>query len=240
MTNAAMKQFLLNEVKGVSEKKSGFDIFIDALLKLFGIDPKLKSGLKDLVLISHEIMQAKQPSIEQMEAAFGDDITKSILEARRQAKNVNTAIRDLKASQDARQVIQRIGPVQSAGRTPKALGDYVSAAFPNLDMAFLKSFINVAPTSVLYRIGIANGIQSLKDARDNTRKMGVFRVNAMNAMTAIATEWARLGRKEKEALADIMNLSTDVQVDPSVNTTVPELNRMWNATSYSLPLSNRR
>jgi len=229
MTNAAMKQFLLNEVKGVSEKKSGFDIFIDALLKLFGIDPKLKSGLKDLVLISHEIMKAEQPSIEQMEAAFGEDITKSILEAKRQVKNVNTAIRDLKASQDARQVIQRIGPVQSAGRTPKALGDYVSAAFPNLDMAFLKSFIKVAPTSVLYRIGIANGIQSLKDARDNTRKMGTFRVNAMNAMTAIATEWAKLGRKEKDALADIMNLSTDIQVDPSVNTTVPELNRMWNA-----------
>ena len=62
MTNPVMKDFLLHEVEGKIKKTSGFDDFVRVIMRLFGIDPNIQSGLKDLVLISHEIMRAKEPS----------------------------------------------------------------------------------------------------------------------------------------------------------------------------------
>jgi hypothetical protein len=176
MTDSTMKSFLLNDVPGVVEKTSGFDTLINIILKLFGINPKLKSGLKDLVFISHEIMQAQQPSSTELSARLKEANTRIRLAAKRQAKSTAAAERDLKASQSPSAIIGNVGIVQSNARNYGPIGAFVENNFTSIKIGTLRGLLNVSPTSTLYKIGIANGITRLEETKQLVRDRGAMRM----------------------------------------------------------------
>lgn len=235
MTDSTLKSFLLNDVSGVIEKTSGFDALVNIVLKLFGINPKLKSGLKDLVLISHEIMQAQQPSGTELAARLKEANTEIRLAAKRQAKATATAERDLKASQSPSAIIGNIGAVQSSARNFGPVGAFIENNFTSIKVGTLKGLLNVAPTSTLFKIGINNGVTRLEDTKQLLRARGSMRMGIQKEMEDIVDRWRNLNRKQLDLLADTMHLSTDLQEDPSlpvqysgrIGVRSSELRNMW-------------
>jgi hypothetical protein len=216
MTDSTMKSFLLNDVSGVIEKTSGFDALINAVLKLFGINPKLKSGLKDLVLISHEIMQAQQPSGTELANRLKEANTEIRLAAKRQAKATATAERDLKASQSPSAIIGSVSAMQSSARNFGVIGTFMENNFTSMKVGVLRMLLNIAPTSTLFKIGTANGITRLEETRQLIRARGAMRMGIQKEMEAIVSRWRTLSQKQLNLLADTMHLSTDLQEDPSL------------------------
>jgi hypothetical protein len=216
MTDSTMKSFLLNDVSGVIEKTSGFDALINAVLKLFGINPKLKSGLKDLVLISHEIMQAQQPSGTELANRLKEANTEIRLAAKRQAKATATAERDLKASQSPSAIIGSVSAMQSSARDFGVIGTFMENNFTSMKVGVLRTLLNIAPTSTLFKIGTTNGITRLDETKQLIRARGAMRMGIQKEMEAIVVRWRKLSQKQLDLLADTMHLSTDVQEDPSL------------------------
>jgi hypothetical protein len=216
MTDSVMKSFLLNDVSGVIEKESGFDALINAVLKLFGINPKLKSGLKDLVLISHEIMQAQQPSGTELANRLKEANKEIRLAAKRQAKATATAERDLKASQSPSAIMGSVSAMQSSARDFGVIGAFMENNFTSMKVGVLRMLLNIAPTSTLFKIGTANGIARLEETRQLIRARGAMRMGIQKEMEAIVSRWRTLNQKQLNLLADTMHLSTDLQEDPSL------------------------
>jgi hypothetical protein len=216
MTDSTMKSFLLNDVSGVIEKTSGFDALINAVLKLFGINPKLKSGLKDLVLISHEIMQAQQPSGTELANRLKEANTEIRLAAKRQAKATATAERDLKASQSPSAIIGSVSAMQSSARDFGVIGTFMENNFTSMKVGVLRTLLNIAPTSTLFKIGTTNGITRLDETKQLIRARGAMRMGIQKEMEAIVSRWRTLSQKQLDLLADTMHLSTDLQEDPSL------------------------
>ena len=237
MTDSGTKA-LLFATPGTSKQTSGFTQFVEAIMKLLGIDPKFTSGMKDFVLSASKLMQAKTPSgkaISEVRRINNDVNTEIKKMATRQAKSTAAAERDLKASQSPSAIIGNIGIVQSSARNYGPIGAFVENNFTSIKIGTLRGLLNVSPTSTLYKIGIANGITRLEETKQLIRDRGAMRMGIQKEMEAIVERWRKLNRKQLDLLADTMHLSTDLAEDPSlpvqysgrIGVKSPELRNMW-------------
>ena len=229
LTNADMKEFLLNEVEGKLEKTSGFDDFVNVLLRLFGIDPKLKSGLKDLVLISHEVMQAKEPEGAKLASMAAKANVDLINEAKAKETEAEALERKIAASKTPDEILEATSSLIGVAKNPKLIGKALGRVWKNITAPKKESLLAVLPTNVLIEIGTEAGIGNLKQIDRDVQQMATFRVKSMQRMEKIANEWIKLGNKESKKLSEVMHYSTLAQIDPSKNTSDPKLNKLWNA-----------
>ena len=229
LTNADMKEFLLNEVQGKLEKTSGFDDFVNLLLRLFGIDPKLKSGLKDLVLISHEVMQAKEPEGTKLAAMAAKANTDLINEAKAKETEAQALERKIAASKTPDEILDATSSLIGVAKNPKLIGKALGRIWTNIAVPKKADLLAVLPTNVLIEVGTEAGVGNLKQIDRDVQQMATFRNTSVQRMEKIANEWIKLGNKESKKLAEVMHYSTLAQVDPSKNTSDPKLNALWNA-----------
>jgi hypothetical protein len=229
LTNADMKEFLLNDVQGSIEKTSGFDDFINLLLRLFGIDPKLKSGLKDLVLISHEVMQAKEPEGGKLAAMAAKANVDLINEAKAKETEAEALERKIAASKTPDEILDATSSLIGVAKNPKLIGKALGRIWTNITAPKKESLLAVLPTNVLIEIGTEAGIGNLKQIDRDVQQMATFRNTSMQRMEKIANEWIKLGNKVSKKLSEVMHYSTLAQIDPSKNTSDPKLNAMWDA-----------
>ena len=234
MTDATMKAFLLS-MPGTATKKSGFSVFVDALLKLLNIDPKFASGLKDFVLASGELMQGRTPSAKKMKAASqallqSEPVVKAMKKAKTQESETKRVMENLKAAEAGSKKLGLIGDAIEVARDPAVAGDILKAAWDNMSIPALQGWLQSMPSDVIVSVGTDAGIgQSLKETYKNMREVGAFRRRMTDQVEAISKPWITLKTKERNKLADVMLASTDLQVDPSKNKSNPELNKLWNA-----------
>jgi hypothetical protein len=228
LTNADMKEFLLNDVQGSIEKTSGFDDFINLLLRLFGIDPKLKSGLKDLVLISHEVMQAKEPEGGKLAAMAAKANVDLINEAKAKETEAQALERKVASSKTPDEILDATGSLIGVAKNPKLIGKALGRIWTNITVPKKADLLAVLPTNVLIEIGTEAGIGNLKQIDRDVQQMATFRNTSMQRMEKIANEWIKLGNKESKKLSEVMHYSTLAQIDPSKNTSDSKLNALWN------------
>jgi hypothetical protein len=229
LTNADMKEFLLNEVQGKLEKTSGFDDFVNLLLRLFGIDPKLKSGLKDLVLISHEVMQAQEPEGGKLASMAAKANVDLINEAKKKETEAEELERKIATSETPDEILDATSSLISVAKNPKLIGKALGRIWTNIAAPKKKDLLAVLPTNVLIEIGTEAGIGNLKQIDRDVQQMATFRNKSMQRMEKIANEWIKLGTKVSKKLAAVMHYSTLARIDPSKDTSDPKLNAMWNA-----------
>jgi hypothetical protein len=229
LTNADMKEFLLNEVQGKIDKTSGFDDFINVLLRLFGIDPKIKSGLKDLVLISHEVMKAKEPEGAKLAAMSAKANADLINEAKAKETEAEALERKIAASKTPDEILDATSSLIGVAKNPKLIGKALGRIWKNITAPKKESLLAVLPTNVLIEIGTEAGIGNLKQIDRDVQQMATFRNKSMMRMEKIANEWIKLGNKTSKKLAEVMHRSTLAQIDPSKNTSDPKLNALWRA-----------
>jgi len=237
LTDPTLKALLFT-VPGKKRKTTGFSSFVDSLMGLLGVDPKEKTGMKDFVLATSSLMQVKTPTAEQIKEAseLTNDINDEVKKmAKRQAKSTAAAERDLKASQSPSAVIGAVGNVQSNARDFGPIGTFLENNLSSMKVGTLRGFLNVAPTSTLFKIGISNGITRLEETKQLIRARGAMRMGIQKEMEAIVDRWSKLNQKQLDLLADTMHLSTDLQEDPSlpvqysgrIGVRSPELRNMW-------------
>jgi hypothetical protein len=231
LTNADMKEFLLNEVEGKIEKTSGFDDFVNLLMRLFGIDPKLKSGLKDLVLVSHEVMQAKEPEGRKLAAMAAKANVELINEAKKKETDAEALERKIAASKTPDEILEATSSLIGVAKNPKLIGKALGRVWTNITAPKKESLLAVLPTNVLIEIGTEAGIGNLKQIDRDVQQMATFRNTSMQRMEKVANDWIKLGNKESKKLSEVMHRSTLAQIDPSKNTSEPKLNKLWNALS---------
>ncbi len=229
MTNPAMKSFLLHEVPGVATKSSGFDALVDATLKLFGIDPMMKSGLKDLVLISNEIMQAKNVDAKKLHDMAAKQMTSLVNEAKSQDQKEKETLRKMQKNQTADDLLDDMGSLSNVARHPELWADYVKINYRNMATPAYAKWLMVMPTNVLIDTGEKLNIGGLRDVDTAIRNMDMFRTKALDSVQNLATPWIKLKAAEQKKLSTVMHESTLMQVDPSANKSSMELNRLWNA-----------
>ena len=230
LTDPTMKEFLLNKVPGTTTKTSGFDTFINILLQLFGIDPKVQSGLKDLVLASHEIMQAKAPSGEQLYSMANTALGHK---AKSKKTDVTKAIEKLKAGKTAEERLNALGSLSKVARDPSLWSDYIKLKWKYMNPEKLDIMLKASTTNRLYRIAkeIGVGEDSINDIQKGIEEKNAFRMRTIHKVEDIVRGWVKLKGKESQRVSDLMHVSTMEQVDPSVNKSDPKLNAVWNSLS---------
>ena len=230
LTDPTMKEFLLNKVPGTTTKTSGFDTFINILLQLFGIDPKVQSGLKDLVLASHEIMQAKAPSGEQLYSMANTALGHK---AKSKKTDVAKAIEKLKAGKTAEERLNALGSLSKVARDPSLWSDYIKLKWKYMNPEKLDIMLKASTTNRLYRIAkeIGVGEDSINAIQKGIEEKNAFRMRTIHKVEDIVRGWVKLKGKESQRVSDLMHVSTMAQVDPSVNKSDPKLNAVWNSLS---------
>jgi phosphopantetheinyl transferase (holo-ACP synthase) len=230
LTDPTMKEFLLTKVPGTTTKTSGFDTFVNILLQLFGIDPKVQSGLKDLVLISHEIMGAKAPSGKQL-LSMADTALRQ--KAKSKKTDVDKAIEKLNASKTAEERLNALGSLSKVARDPSLWGDYIKLKWKYMNPEKLDIMLKASTTNRLYRIAkeIGVGENSINDIQKGIEEKNAFRMRTIHKVEDIVRGWVKLKGKESQRVSDLMHVSTMAQVDPSVNKSDPKLNAVWNSLS---------
>jgi len=229
MTDPDMKLFLRDTVPGTSTKTSGFDRFVDILMRLFGINPELKSGLKDLLLVSNEIMQAKKPSDKAMAELTRKENEGIVLKAKKQRSDEARVMRNLKAARTAEEVVEQLGSLSTVARNPALWGKWLRRNYTNMAVPALKGYLYSMPTNVVIDVGTEAGIGGLKEIDREVRNMTTFQHGRMREVENITKEWSKLKAPEQKKLAEIMNAATDMQIDPSKDTSNARLNKKWDA-----------
>ena len=229
MTDPDMKLFLRDTVPGTSTKTSGFDRFVDILMKLFGINPELKSGLKDLLLINNEIMQAKKPSDKALAELTKKENEEIVLKAKKQRSDEARVMRNLKAAQTAEEVVEQLGSLSTVAKNPALWGKWLKRNYTNMAIPALKGYLYSMPTNVIINAGTSAGISGLKEIDREVRNMTTFQHGRMREVENVVKEWSKLKAPVQKKLAAIMNAATDMQIDPDKDTSNKELNKMWAA-----------
>jgi len=238
LTDPSMKLFLRDEVPGISTKTTGFDRFVEILMRMFGVDPSLKSGLKDLLLVSNEIMAAKKPSDKALAELARNDLGGPLAAKQNDAENTTTqAKEETKADAEEAKLntpifedqLAAIGLTQKAARTAEGFLNYFVENYYNLTGTAREFWLGQVPTDALLRTMKRAEIKQGEIIKELMRGANTFKLGQMKLVESLGKEWLALKSKEGIRLAEVMHQSTIARVDPSKNKSNGKLNRMWDA-----------
>lgn len=237
MTMPSMQEFLRTEVPGelkAGTKKSGFSAFVDTVLAMFGIDPKIRSGVIDLFVHSDVIIQERisKQTREEVAIALAADKVKLYSQAKKQKSNSQDAARKLDAAKRQTQVIEDMGSLMNVAKNPALWPDFIRLNFRNISAPAYKGLLAALPTNVIIDTGTALGIGSLTDVNANVQKMYTYRTQELQKVQDTAVPWIKMSPEMQTKLADTMHHATEVQIDPDLTngkTGDAALNRRWAA-----------
>lgn len=235
MTMPSMQEFLRNEVPGelkAGTKKSGFSAFVDTVLAMFGIDPKIRSGVIDLFVHSDVIIQERisKQTREEIATTLAADKAKLYSQAKKQKSNSQDAARKLEAAKRQTQVIEDMGSLMNVAKNPALWSDFVRLNFRNISVPAYQGLLKSLPTNVILDTGTALGIGSLADVNANVQKMQTYRTQELQKVQDTAIPWIKLDPSMQTKLADTMHHATEVQIDPELTngkTGDSRLNKRW-------------
>ena len=237
MTTPSMQEFLQTEVPGEIKggtKKSGFSAFVEHVLQLFGIDPKMQSGVKDLFVYSDAIIQERisKETRENVAKLLAADKVKLYSQAKKQSSTSQDAERKLEAARRQTQIVEDMGSLLNVAKNPALWPDYIRLNFRNIATPAYKGLLASLPTNVIIDTGTALGIGSLADVNANVQKMYTYRTQELQKVQDVAVPWIKLDPSMQTKLAETMHYATDVQIDPDITngkTADTGLNTRWNA-----------
>ena len=235
MTDPAMKEFLRTTVPGTSTKTSGFDKLVEIIMRVLGVDPSLKSGLKDLVLISNQIMEAEvsPQAMREMATKADAEINDVVKAMRKSDQEVEKEYAKLKDSPSSKQKLSILGNIGKISRDPASLGRLLVAKWNRLSLKDLRDtgVLKVMPTDELIKRGTELGIGSLNAITDTVGKLAAFRIKMLRQVSDIKDNWIKLKEQDAKNLADAMHFTTLVGIDPTKDTSNKRVNAVWKSLS---------
>ena len=231
LNDPAMKEFLRTTVPGTSTRTSGFDKLVEIIMQVLGVDPSLKSGLKDLILISNQIMETKvsAEAMREMSDKADAEIDNVIKAIRLTEKEVQAEYEKLQHAKDSKQKLSILGNMAKLSRDPTELGRLLVAKWNRMSLKDMRKtgFLKLLPTDELIKRGTELGIGSLNDITNTIDKMVTFRVKLLKQVDRIGEKWLKLKEQDAENLADVMHFTTLVSIDPTKDTSNKLVNNEW-------------
>lgn len=231
LTEPAMKALLFT-VPGTATKTSGFSNFVNALMKLLGVNPKFKSGMKDFVLGTSRLMTIKTPAAAKMAEAreqANQKAENAVKAMRLTEKEIKAEYDKLQHSKDSRQKLSILGNMAKLSRDPTELGRLLVAKWNRMSLSDMREtgFLKLLPTDELIKRGTELGIGSLNEITNTVEKMVTFRVKLLKQVDRIGTQWLKLKEQDAENLADVMHFTTLVAIDPTKDKSNKLVNDEW-------------
>jgi len=235
LTDPTMKEFLSKVVPGTSTKTSGFDKLVDLIMKALGVDPSMKTALKDLILISNQIMDTKVSAETMREMAEKADAeANDVIKAMRKSDaEIEAEYAKLKDSKNSKQKLNILGNISKIARDPTELGRLLVAKWNRLSVKDLREngFLKLLPTDELIKRGTELGVGSLDAITDNINKLAAFRIKTLRQIDNIKNDWVKLKSQDAANLADVMHFTTLVGIDPTTDKSSKRVNDEWDKLS---------
>ncbi len=231
LTEPAMKALLFT-VPGTATKTSGFSNFVNALMKLLGVNPKFKSGMKDFVLGTSRLMTIKTPAAAKMAEAreqANQKAENAVKAMRLTEKEIKAEYDKLQHAKDSKQKLSILGNMAKLSRDPTELGRLLVAKWNRMSLKDMREtgFLKLLPTDELIKRGTELGIGSLNEITNTIDKMVTFRVKLLKQVDRIGAQWLKLKEQDAENLASAMHFTTLVGIDPTKDTSNKLVNAEW-------------
>ena len=225
MTDQDMQKFLRTRVPGVTTRTNSFSDFVNAVLKMLGLDEKHVSGLRDLIEYTDRIAASMEVDVDTANASLkylraaeelsdNNYLASASKKADNKAADIQERLKRHAASDSAGKIVEDLGSLSTVAKDPKLWGAWLSVQYKNMNVDGLNALLAVLPTNVVTEMGVNNGIVSLKDVDTNIRRMTTMRTKALLNVQEIANPWIQLSPTMQTRLSKVLLYATDARIDP--------------------------
>jgi len=134
---------------------------------------------------------------------------------------------DISGDPNPETLLDRIGALNVTARTYDGLKRYLVANVRTLNTKVLETFLPLVPRDTVFRMAEGADIPRMAEVERLFRDASEFRHRLLGIAEKTGKKWILLDRKQRRLLGEVMHASTIERVDPSKNTSNPELNNMW-------------
>jgi len=222
MTDAAMQNFLRQNVEGVVTRTNGMADFVRIVLDMLGLGPEHTSGLRDLIEYTNRL--AATINVDPATARSVLDTAKenraldmqAASKMAKKAEDKSAAIQTkIETSETADQTIEDLGSLANVVKNPKLWGEYLSMNLSNINFSGLNALLSVLPTNMVVELGSNKGITHLDDVDTGVREMSTMRTKMQTRVQDIATPWIKLSAPVQKQLSKVMSYATLARIDPA-------------------------
>ena len=232
LTDNMMQQFLATKVPGM--KMSMFSRFVEAIRKLFGFDVKSQSAFQDLVVTTDALLSERLPRDASLIATTPDTLA-AIKKNGKKVKDFDTKLKDPKASPEEQlTTIGQIIKIRSWDDAWDVMSDIYNATGSQIRRPLLGALTTRQITELNAAKQIIGGdgkpvldnvVRIAEDMNGAKSKM----LDETAAMAKTWHEWQRANPGKYRTLNRLIHLSTNNQIDPSVDTRSATLTQMYEA-----------
>jgi hypothetical protein len=232
LTDNMMQQFLATKVPGM--KMSMFSRFVEAIRKLFGFDVKSQSAFQDLVVTTDALLSERLPRDASLIATTPDTLA-AIKKNGKKVKDFDTKLKDPKASPEEQlTTIGQIIKIRSWDDAKDVMSDIYNATGSQIRRPLLGALTTRQITELNAAKQIIGGdgkpvldnvVRIAEDMNGAKSKM----LDETAAMAKTWHEWQRANPGKYRTLNRLIHLSTNNQIDPSVDTRSATLTQMYEA-----------
>jgi hypothetical protein len=231
MSLPAMQEFLIitpgnKEITYAGEPPGFIDRlftrFVQNIRQLFDMDEKHTSALQDLIIVTDKLLSAPLPEMavesgEPVAAKAKQPAPPKVPKPPKQLKMVESLLRKVGRSKTNTELNASIGELILQTRNLSDALKLLKAAYNALDVGKLRKVLPTLTTSDITRWA-GDSISNLKVINDAVQDMAGMRTLMIRKLAEDVEGWTKYNNKYKkggEILADLINASTLLQVDPA-------------------------
>jgi hypothetical protein len=216
----AMQDFLLlapgeygGEAPGFISKL--FNKFVQSLRKLFDMGENHKSALQDLIIVTNKLLDVSISA--EVESSEPSAAKAKQPKAPKQLKMVETTLRKLRLGHTTTTMNASIGQLMMQTRNASDAVRLMKAVYNTISVSRLKLVMRAFTTDDITRIA-GDKLSNLKVINSAVNDMAGMRTRMIRELAEKVPAWINFNQKYKkggEALADVINAATLLQVDPA-------------------------
>tara|TARA_R110002126_G_scaffold81792_3_gene201224 strand:- start:4357 stop:8172 length:3816 start_codon:yes stop_codon:yes gene_type:complete len=231
MSLPAMQEFLIitpgnKEITYAGEPPGFIDRlftrFVQNIRQLFNMDEKHTSALQDLIIVTDKLLSAPLPEMavesgKPVAAKAKQPAPPKVPKPPKQLKMVESLLRKVGRSKTSTELNASIGELILQTRSLSDALKLLKAAYNALDVGKLRKVLPTLTTSDITRWA-GDSISNLKVINDAVQDMAGMRTLMIRKLAEDVEGWTKYNNKYKkggEILADLINASTLLQVDPA-------------------------
>ena len=211
LTQPEMQDFLSRvagryQFKNDAGHKGLLTKFVDSIRKMFRMGPQHQDAFQDLIVVTDRLLNAPTMSPGQ-EAAVAA------------AKKLNAQDKILEKIRRSRDPLEAVGELTKTSRNGKDAVRFLRAAYDAMSSRAVRAALYVLSSRDIVRWA-GNRINNLKDIQIAVDRLAGMKNRLTRELAMQAREWIAYNSRNQEGgkiLADLMNASTLVNVDPTLH-----------------------
>jgi hypothetical protein len=189
--------------------------FVQSIRKMFNMGPQYDSAFQDLVVVTDRLLRAgPAPKSGSTIMALAKKVT---------AKE-NKTLNKIAKSNVASDMNAGVGELMMQTRNAKDAVRLLRASYDAMSVGSLRTILSSIPTEDVSRAA-GDRVANIAVVNDTMQDMATMRTKMIRELAEKAERWAQFNLKYEEggrALADVMNASTLLGIDPTLHATLAD------------------